>query len=502
MTSASPTESASALPVADLAVVGAGPAGLAAAATALAGGLTVVLVDAGHSPGGQFWRQPAPGAQVSGTEGLHHDLPTFAALIATLQRHERAGSLIRLAGHHVWTLEAGDPVTLYAVDRSGRPGTERPRTIRASRLLIATGAYDRPMPFPGWDLPGVLTVGGLQALLKGGGVAAGHRVVVAGTGPFLLPVASGLAERGSRVVVCEAGHPSAWGRHLAAVAALPDKLVEGMGYAAQLVRARVPVHLRTVVVAAHGADRVEAVTLARVDADGRVRPGTERRVEADVVGIGWGFEPQLDLAVTVGCRLRPAAAYGSSVGGQANPSAPAALESPVVWVDDGQWTSVSGVLAAGEVCGVGGAALALREGQLAAESVLADLGLPAATNRDDLRLVRRIVARHRRFAAALQQAHPMRARLLEALPEDTTVCRCEQVRAGAITEAVAQGATDVRQVKQLTRAGMGWCQGRICGPAVHALLAASGGGVPRVPTERLVAAPVPLRVLAGLSEEA
>ncbi len=469
----------------DVAVVGAGPAGLAAAAVALLGGLTVALVDAGQELGGQFWRRPPEGSAVDAGDDLHHDLATYRSLAGTVRSAARDGRCRLLPGHHVWTAVAPPatatwerpqgPLPLHLLDRSSGPGRERTLRLDARHVVLATGAYDRPLPVPGWDLPGVYTAGGLQALLKGGGVRAGTRVVVGGTGPFLLPVATGLAARGASVVVCEANDPRRWARGAGAALGLPGKLVEGAGYAAALVRHRVPVLLRHAVTAAHGTDRVEAVTISRLDASGGIVPGSDRRVEADAVGTGWGFVPQLDLAVTLGADL-----VASWDGNR------------VVRVDEWQRTSVPGLSAAGEVCGVGGAQLAVREGQLAAEGVVRDLGRPSVTGERGLARVRGTVARHRRFAAAMAHAHPVPEGWTAWVDDATTVCRCEEVCAGQVRRAVADGAVGVRQVKQLTRAGMGWCQGRMCAPAVAGLAGPGEGEV----AERLVATPVPLGALA------
>ncbi|SCE52710.1 Pyruvate/2-oxoglutarate dehydrogenase complex, dihydrolipoamide dehydrogenase (E3) component [Streptomyces sp. Termitarium-T10T-6] len=466
-----------------LVVVGAGPAGMAAAATALDGGLRVALVDAGSAPGGQFWRHPPDDARDAlPTEDLHHDLRTYRALRTTLAAHERTGRLTLLLDHHVWTAaRAADGFTVHAVDR-GRPPEERAVVLRAPALLVATGAYDRQLPFPGWDLPGVLTAGGLQSLLKGGGVVAGRRVVLGGTGPFLLPVATALAARGAEVVaVCEAAAPSAWLRHPAPLLRNPAKWAEAARYVGTLARYRIPLRTRTGIVGAEGDGRdgrVAVVRTASLDADGAPLPGTERRIEADTVGVGWGFVPQLDLLLPLGCDLADA--------GDGTTAAA---------VDAGQRTTVPGLYAAGETCGVGGAALALSEGRVAAVSVLTDLSAPGRPGIRALAAERRSVVRHRAFARALAQAHPLPSAWPAWLTDDTTVCRCEEVTAGAV-HAVRDGgpATDHRQVKQLTRAGMGWCQGRMCGPAVHCLVAARTE--PYTPAERLIATPVTLGALA------
>lgn len=476
------------LPPDGVVIVGAGPAGLACAATLLDQGDTFVTVlDAGSGAGGQYWRQPAPPADSSdpgalrpdAMRGLHHDLGTFAELRSRLEAGQAAGRASLLTDHHVWTVVAAEGGhVVHAVDRSGGPGRERAVELRARHLVIATGAHDRSLPFPGWDLPGVLTAGGLQALLKAGDVALGPRVAVGGTGPFLLPVAAGLADRGATVVgVFEANSPTRWLRELRAVAANRTKLAEGAGYAATLLRRRVPVRTRTMIVEAHGRERVEAVTVARVDASGHPRRDTHRRIEVDAVGVGWGFSPQLDLAVTLGCALTTDASG-----------------TPVVQVDEWQRTSRSGVSAAGEACGVGGAALAVAEGRLAARGIVGASASDAETAG-----LRGEVARLRAFAAAMHRAHPVPAGWADALRSDTVVCRCEEVSAGTVRHAIAErGATDARQVKQLTRAGMGWCQGRVCGHAVE-LLAGGGSGSP---AERLVSTPLPLGVLASRKSRA
>ena len=178
----------------DVVVVGAGPAGLSCAAELGRASLGVALVDAGHGAGGQYWRQPVADAP---TRRLYHDLATFDSL---RDRVATSGTRVLLQ-HHVWAVvPRDDGYAVHVVDRSGGPGVERELTLHARAVVIATGAHDRALPFPGWDLPGVMTVGGLQALLKSGGVGAGRRVALGGTGPFLLPVAVGLAEHGSRVV--------------------------------------------------------------------------------------------------------------------------------------------------------------------------------------------------------------------------------------------------------------------------------------------------------------
>lgn len=471
----------------DVAVVGAGPAGLAAATRAGSLDVTVALVDGGSAPGGQYWRQPAPvvsdvpeaALQPDDLAYLHHDLAGFRDLVDLLDRHRRRGTTDYLAQHQVWAVERdGDLFVLHVVDRSA--GAERSRAITARRLVIATGAYDRQIPFPGWDLPGVMTAGGAQALLKGHGVRAGRRVVVAGTGPFLLPVAAGLAAAGAEVVgVHEAASPAAWLRHGGAVARNLGKLGEGFGYGIALTKHRVPVRTRSVLVAAHGDDQLEAVTVARSDGRGGVVPGSDERVLCDTLAVGWGFTPQLELPLALGCDTR-VDADGSTV----------------CVADDDQQSSTPGVYVAGEVCGVGGAALALVEGAIAGTAAAGAHGV-------DQRL-RRQRAALRRFATAMHQAHPVPSGWTSRVEPGTVVCRCEEVTAGRLRACVDDlGAADARSAKLLARIGMGWCQGRVCGYAA-ACLTATWSGAPYSPAAvgaRPVASPVRLGSLVEQMEE-
>jgi thioredoxin reductase len=441
----------------------------------------VALVDAGAAPGGQYWRHPAtarlgavtaPGLDGDLLAHLHHGLRDYRRLVDLLAGRVDAGTTRYLAQHHVWTIERhNDHFVVHAVARSGAP--ERAVEVRGRRLVLAPGAYDRQVPFPGWTLPGVMTAGGAQALLKGNGVAAGSRVVVAGTGPFLLPVAAGLATAGAEVVgVHEASTARAWLRHPGAVLRNANKLGEGLGYARALARHKVPVKSRSVLVAAHGEERLSAVTVARAGRDGGVA-GTEQVIECDTLAVGWGFTPQLELPLELGCETR-VDTDGSLV----------------CVVDDDQQGTAPGVFVAGEACGVGGAVLALVEGAIAGAAAA---GMPVR----DTRLQRQRTAL-RSFAAAMHTAHPVPVGWVERLTDDTTICRCEEVSAARLRVAVDAGAGDARAAKLTARPGMGWCQGRVCGYAT-ACLTAAWSGTPYRPDligSRPVAAPLTLGALA------
>ncbi|WP_406120002.1 NAD(P)/FAD-dependent oxidoreductase [Streptomyces sp. NBC_00989] len=468
-----------------LAVIGAGPAGLAATVAAAAHGVRVTLIDSAARAGGQFYRQPAAGLNAGRPQALHHQWRTWQRLSDALAEHVEAGRVTHLTEHHVWLVErrlsreagtpgGGGPRDAFTVHALQGPQQEAPAEVRADAVLLATGGYEKVLPFPGWTLPGVLTAGGAQAMLKGTLAVSGRTAVVAGTGPLLLPVATGLAAAGVEVAaLVESTDPKAFVRRTRALAAQPGKVAEGAQYAAQLLRHRVRLLTRHTVVEAHGDERLEAVTVAALDADGRVRPGTGRRIACDTLAVGHGMLPHTDLAETLGCGLDGLDAR----------------------VDDEQRTDVPGVWAAGETTGIGGAALSLAEGHIAGRSAAARLNgtepdprswAPAAKSRTRLR----------EFFAALDTVYAPPARWTDLVTDDTVVCRCEEVTGGAIREAVdGLGAGDVRTVKLLTRAGMGWCQGRMCGPAVAGL-----AGCELTPSRRPFARPVPLGVLARAGE--
>ncbi|MFI5844154.1 FAD-dependent oxidoreductase [Catenuloplanes sp. NPDC051500] len=429
-------------------VVGGGPAGMAAALAARRRGVRVVLVEASDDLGGQYWRHLPAERAGEREELLHHGWQTFLGMRAALRNDD--GCEILLNGH-VWSADRRDdaPPLVHVVvgeaDGAGRPA----RTFDPKVLVLATGAHERTLPFPGWDLPGVFTAGAAQALAKGERVAVGRRVLVAGAGPFLLPVVSSLIRTGATVVgVVEASGVrqlgAGWGAKPWRLLSARAKAAELGGYARDLAVNRIPYRTGAAVVAAHGAGRVESVTVAGLDPDWTPKPGTGRRIEVDAVCVSHGFVPRSELAVAAGCVTGP---------------------DGVVVVDDCQRSSVRGVLTAGELTGIGGVDLALAEGEIAGAVAAGGNPPPGAAK------ARRVF---REFAGRLASAHGIGPGWQDWLDDTTTVCRCEDVTAGDLRRV--GGLTEsrgLRSLKLTTRAGLGICQGRTCGRAVEEILSAA-----------------------------
>lgn len=458
----------------DLAIIGAGPAGLSAAVAAGRAGLSVVVIDNGMHIGGQYWRHRLDPKGACPVRENHHDWPEFLALRTEFLGQEKIHHFCHTT---VWMAEKGDGFVLHTVpNTSASPGiTAR---ICARNLLLATGAVDRQLPIPGWDLPGVMSAGGVQAFLKSNGSPPGKRIILAGTGPFLAAVASGVMRRGAKVAaVVEASHLSTWIPHLGPAAFLPAKMKEATGYIGDFLRYRVPYLQRHVITAIHGSSRVEGVSVAKVDRRGQVLSRHRRDYQVDTVGLGWGFTPSIELAVSLGV------ATTVDIDG-----------SLICLVDEtGQSTTVPRLYLAGELTGVGGAMLAVAEGKRAVASLLGE-EIP--------RNVTRTISYLTAFSRAMHHAHPLPPGWQKRLPDDTLVCRCEEVRAGEIRQASRQlRAGDARSSKLFTRAGMGWCQGRICGSAVACMAsddAESYRSSLQSAARRPLAAPIPLETIENL----
>jgi NADPH-dependent 2,4-dienoyl-CoA reductase/sulfur reductase-like enzyme/bacterioferritin-associated ferredoxin len=444
----------------ELAIVGAGPAGLAAAVAAAAVGCQVTVIDAYARPGGQYYKQTPLEFHACRPQALHHDFLQAQQLLAQVEGNAHVRMLSNAT---VWTAqierEQERPQLLQVQTPQGN------LEVRAAKLILAPGAYDRVLPFPGWDLPGVMTVGAAQTLSKSQRVLPSKRIVLSGAGPFLWPVAAGLVQAGATVVgVFEATTPLQWSPGALRIWRHLEKLREGNDYLKVLRRHRVPLKFGRAVIAAEGHERVERVTVARLNADWTPLEGGREQLEADTLCIGYGFLPSLELSLLLGCAHDYDPVQATFV----------------VRHDANMQSSQPGVFVAGEITGIGGSAVALAQGRLAGMGVAYQLGYVSEREaREQMTLQRRAMCHEQHFASIMQQLFALHPGWRSWPQADTIVCRCEEVRLQQIEEAIRDfGAGDVKTVKSLTRCGMGLCQGRVCGHIVTALTSAATGRDP------------------------
>jgi len=387
-------------------VIGAGPAGIAAAVAAAESGQQALLMDDNVTPGGQIWR---------GIGAAHGPATRW------IERARRAGVTV-IGGATVFGIGASQERSVVAENEGGlcEAGYER--------LIVATGARERFVPFPGWTLPGVTGAGGLQALVKGGWPIAGKHVVVAGSGPLLLAVAAFVRTHGADVRL--AAEQASWSRLIRfALGTMTRPAVAAQALGLQWQLRGMPYHAGCTPIAAHGDARgaLNAVTL---------RQGNRTwKVSCDILACGFDLVPNLELALLLGC----------------------AVQNGFAVVNEWQESSLPGVYCAGEVTGIGGVERALIEGQIA--------GYAAAGNTDRARALFGARKSQHAYAARLDRTFALRPELKTLATADTIVCRCEDVRRAQLDGIAPPGSW--RAAKLLTRCGMGACQGRVCGPAVE-----------------------------------
>lgn len=424
----------------DLAILGAGPAGLAAATRARALGLSVTVIDEQAGPGGQIWRAVETLARAGRVASLGPDYSAGQAAVAAC----RASGAALVLGHQVWAIEPGWVVHTLS---EGVPGH-----ITADRLLLATGAQERPVPLPGWTLPGVLTVGAAQILLKSAGQIPDGPVWIVGSGPLPMLYASQLLASGGTIagILDTAPRPNL----LRAAAYLPgalrthDTLLKGLRLLLQRRSVPYPVIRSVASVAIEGGTSVEAIRY-------RTDSGEERRVEAQAVLLHDGIVPNVHVAHSLGCGL-------------------VWHERQHCWVPkltEHFSSTVAGCFIAGDAVGIGGQKVASLQGELAAITVARDLGRIEPAQADSLGApLRRRLAREQAIRPLLETLYRPRP-WHRGLSDDDIVCRCEELTAGEIRHAITEGAIGPNQVKSFTRAGMGPCQGRQCGATITAMLA-------------------------------
>jgi len=432
---------------ADLVIVGAGPGGLAAAIEAAKYGIDIILMDENPKVGGQIYRQFNPGLRAANQKLLGRDFKRGQKLLKELEEQQKHIEFLNEA--LVWGLFNKHLLSYQQQQTSA--------SLKYKNLILAIGAYERPVPFPGWTLPGVLTAGGAQTLVKTQGVLPGENILLAGTGPLQLVLAEQMIKVGGKIeAILEASDLGPWLPLMKGLWGQWEYLADGWCYWRNIKRAGIPLMRRHIILEAQGGEKVEEAVIARVDRDWRPMLSTRQTLKVDTICLGFGFVSSTELTRLAKCEHL----YDPLLGGW------------IPWRRETMETSTSGVYSVGDCAGVAGSLVAIEEGRIAGLSVAHALGCLSDNHaRKQLYKHRKRLEKLSRFRRVLDEISKPRAGLYELADDDTVICRCEEINLGEVKQAIKAGALDINEIKRTTRIGMGRCQGRMCGPAISELLA-------------------------------
>jgi D-hydroxyproline dehydrogenase subunit alpha len=455
----------------EVAIIGAGPSGLAATAVLREHGVGVTIIDEQPRAGGQILRQPPKNFSVA------HWLPAKlydrvkAALHAVNERQDidwrfqsTVLGIMRPSPYRMQRAAASGAHELWV------QGPQGAYLLRARAVLLAPGCYERPLAFPGWTLPGVMGAGAIQGFVKSQQFVPGNRFLLAGSHPLQLVVADQLLSAGARVaaVVFTQRKQQAWSmaRHPFIALRQHRQLLETSRILRRLRRANVPVIFDHTIVHAEGPVAVERATIAALDANGTVDTRRTQVFECDRIGICHGFLASSELARQAGVEMH----WKDHAGGW--------LARHDEWLE----SSIENLFVAGEITSVDGADAALEKGRIAAIGILRSLGrLEDQRARGVAAAAKRRLSQLQTFAAILQElARPPANLALQTMSDDTILCRCESIKFGELKQALTENkhVVSADAAKLLTRVGMGLCQGRMCGDNVARVIAEARGVQP------------------------
>jgi NADPH-dependent 2,4-dienoyl-CoA reductase/sulfur reductase-like enzyme len=460
----------------ELLIIGAGPAGLAAAIEAVRAGASVTIMDENPRVGGQIFRQLHDGFVAADPKALGHDYQRGQTLLAEFDSVK--SRVEYLAGALVWGIFENNELAILRGENSC--------SVRFRKLIISSGAYDRPVPFPGWTLPGVFTAGGAQSLVKTQRVMPGENMLLVGSGPLQLALANQIADAGGKVAaIVEAGRIDNWLKLARASWGQWMLLTDAARYVWGIRKAKIPLLRNHIIIEARGIEQVEEAVVAEVDTDWRPKSGSERVFAVDTVTVGYGFVPSVELTLMAGCDHR----YEPLLGG---------------WIpvrDENMKTNLPDVYAVGDCAGVAGSLVAIDEGRIAGLAAARSIDrLPETDTQKRMRPCRKRLTALNRFRTVLDSISLPRPGLHELSRDDTIICRCRDIPLKEIKKALHEGATDLNEIKRRIGIGMGPCQGRMCGPGLLEIAAREkkelptcfGFLNPRPPLK-----PVPLTALAN-----
>lgn len=459
---------------AQIVIVGGGPAGLSAAIAAAKAGAEVLIIDENLQTGGQIYRQLPQSFHVNDAGKLGSDYADGQSLLTDVDVY---GDRITIWNDAlIWSVFDSQQLAVARQDELV--------LIDTKAVVVATGAYERPFPVPGWTLPGVMTVGGAQALIKSQRIRPGNRVLLAGSGPLQLVVANQMLDAGMEVVaIAESAPRSLIWQHGMGLLNHPALLKQGLSYLWRLKRANVPLLRSFALHSIHGETYAQRAVLTKVDSGLNPIGSETKTFDVDTVCIGYGLIPNVWMTQMLGCKH----GYDPMVGG---------------WRPDfneNMETDQSGVFVAGDGAGIAGVLVARCEGEIAGlyAAAHADV-IPKNQVEEKLTETRKKLTSLQKFRYAMDRMYPITSSLYSNITDDTLVCRCEGVTAGTIRQAIKDGTTNLNDIKKRTRAGMGYCQGANCLPSVAAMISREFGVKEAdigVMTTRPPAKPIPLSLL-------
>ena len=457
----------------DLVVLGAGPAGVAAANVASKEGAEVVIIDENSSAGGQIYRAPPNEFQPQ------NSFKSDEFREGEKQRNILENSdLTALFKHRVWSVSSD-----LVVSTVGPNGLS---SWHARSLIIANGALERIIPFPGWTIPGVIGLAASTILLKSQYVLPGQSTVVAGCGPLLIAVANGIIKSGGKVsAIIDLNSKSDWIKAFPRLFSRPDQLFKGMSWFANIMKAGIKLYGGHAVTNTKQVDNVLRISIAPINSAGSILDSKNQKiVEGDCLAIGHGLFPSTEITRL----LKAKHIYDPLKGGW------------VPLIDDDFRSSIPGVYIAGDATGISGAFSAVQKGRIAGMAAVRDLNVMSSQKyKAKIKSELIILKKNENFGKAAVRLMKFRPELIQTITSETIVCRCEDVFRSEIDEAIESGARDLNQLKAWTRCGMGPCQGRTCSEAIEAILESKVGSRELAGqwTGRTPLRPVPIEQIIG-----
>ena len=444
-------------------IVGSGIGGLSAAQTLAGHGLDILLIDENAHPGGQLLRK----SQTASKKNFSFKPDMVKTLgFSLIQKAGESNSLIDWI-HQIHRIQLAQVLGIFKDKRilihtEGNENSGQVIEVQAEHLILATGARERYLPFKGWTLPGVMSLGAAQILMKSYGVLPAFHTVIAGSSPLMMVLASEiLSNKGKVSAVLDENPFRKKLNFLPLIQHHWPKLLEGAFYTAQMLCHRVPMINQTRVIGARGKEDLASVIVAGTTPDGHIITGTETEYPARALTVGYGFTPNIELAVQAGCNIE----YQSTLGGW------------VVTVDKNLESSINSIYAVGEITGIAGGKKSYVQGKLAAISLLKKLDKlnfkkMGSCFSAQVKQLHSLNHQQTAYAAFLNYLCRLPQAAYSQIPDDTLICRCENINMGTIKKAIEQGFTTSGGLKKATRCGMGRCQGRVCGTIISDVIMA------------------------------